>query len=48
MGWRDAVLDQLVEMVGDEEMPPELFAGMIETGLENLKLAAVPPALIRH
>jgi helicase-exonuclease AddAB, AddB subunit len=39
------LLDQLVEMVGDEDMPPELFAGMVETGLESLKLAAVPPAL---
>ncbi|GLX69174.1 helicase-exonuclease AddAB subunit AddB [Paenibacillus glycanilyticus] len=39
------LLDQLVEMVGDEAMSPELFAGMVETGLESLKLAAVPPAL---
>ncbi|MFX3633685.1 MAG: helicase-exonuclease AddAB subunit AddB [Candidatus Pristimantibacillus sp.] len=39
------LLDQLVEMVGEESMPPEMFAGMVETGLESLKLAAVPPAL---
>lgn len=39
------LLDQLVELVGGEAMPPEMFAGMIETGLESLKLAAVPPAL---
>ncbi|MUT66664.1 helicase-exonuclease AddAB subunit AddB [Paenibacillus sp. NEAU-GSW1] len=39
------LLDQLVEMAGDEAMSPEIFAGMVETGLESLKLAAVPPAL---
>ncbi|MGG4036494.1 helicase-exonuclease AddAB subunit AddB [Paenibacillus cisolokensis] len=39
------LLDQLVELAGDEQMPPELFAGMVETGLESLKLASVPPAL---
>ncbi|MFC4778535.1 helicase-exonuclease AddAB subunit AddB [Paenibacillus sp. GCM10023252] len=39
------LLDQLVEMTGDEAMTPELFAGMVETGLESLKLASVPPAL---
>ncbi|MFF2481972.1 helicase-exonuclease AddAB subunit AddB [Paenibacillus sp. NPDC058071] len=39
------LLDQLVEMVGDEAMPPAMFAGMVETGLEGMKLAAVPPSL---
>ncbi|WP_042162779.1 helicase-exonuclease AddAB subunit AddB, partial [Paenibacillus gorillae] len=39
------LLDQLVEMAGSEAMPPELFAGMVETGLESLKLSAVPPAI---
>ncbi|OUS77532.1 helicase-exonuclease AddAB subunit AddB [Paenibacillus sp. MY03] len=40
-----ALLDQLVELAGDEKMPPELFAGMVESGLDSLTLAAVPPAL---
>ncbi|QYR20149.1 helicase-exonuclease AddAB subunit AddB [Paenibacillus sp. sptzw28] len=39
------VLDQLAEMTGGETLPVQLFAGMIETGLESLKLAAVPPSL---
>lgn len=39
------VLDQIVEMMGDEQLAPELFAGILETGLESLKLALVPPAL---
>lgn len=39
------LLDQLVEMAGEEAVAPELFAGMMETGLESLKLAAVPPSL---
>lgn len=39
------LLDQLVELTGDERLSPELFAGMMETGLESLKLAAVPPSL---
>lgn len=39
------LLDQLVELAGEQKVAPELFAGMIETGLDSLKLAAVPPAL---
>ncbi|AJY76318.1 helicase-exonuclease AddAB subunit AddB [Paenibacillus beijingensis] len=39
------MLDQLVELMGDEEVAPELFAGMIDTGVESLKLSAVPPSL---
>jgi len=39
------LLDQLVEMTGDQKLSPELFAGMVEAGLDSLKLAAVPPAL---
>jgi len=38
-------LDQLVEMMGSEKVAPELFAGMLDTGLEGLKLASVPPAI---
>ncbi|MFC4599347.1 helicase-exonuclease AddAB subunit AddB [Cohnella hongkongensis] len=39
------LLDQLVELMG--ELPPdlELFAGMVDSGLEELKLGAVPPSL---
>ncbi|WP_127508172.1 helicase-exonuclease AddAB subunit AddB [Paenibacillus humicus] len=40
-----SLLDQLVEMAGEEEVPADLFAGMVETGLESLKLSAVPPSL---
>lgn len=40
-----SLLDQLVELAGDEEMAPELFAGMVEAGLDSLKLASVPPSL---
>lgn len=39
------LLDQLVELAGQEAVSPELFAGMVEAGLDSLKLAAVPPAL---
>jgi len=39
------LLDQLTEMTGAEELATELFAGMVETGLESLQLAAVPPSL---
>ncbi|PZD93947.1 helicase-exonuclease AddAB subunit AddB [Paenibacillus sambharensis] len=39
------LLDQLVELAGDESVTPELFAGMVETGLDSLKLASVPPAV---
>lgn len=40
-----SLLDQLVELAGEEAVTPELFAGMVEAGLDSLKLAAVPPAL---
>ncbi|SDT36284.1 DNA helicase/exodeoxyribonuclease V, subunit B [Paenibacillaceae bacterium GAS479] len=40
-----ALLDQLVEMAGDESIPLDLFTGMVQTGLETLKLSAVPPSL---
>lgn len=39
------LLDQIVEMMGDEPLEPELFAGILETGLKDLKLGMVPPAL---
>ncbi|GAF07021.1 ATP-dependent nuclease [Paenibacillus pini JCM 16418] len=39
------LLDQIVEMMGSEKMNIELFAGVLETGLSELKLALVPPSL---
>ncbi|THF72770.1 helicase-exonuclease AddAB subunit AddB [Cohnella fermenti] len=39
------LLDQLVEMMGDESPDLPLFVGMVDAGLEQLKLGAVPPAL---
>ncbi|MCR2803189.1 helicase-exonuclease AddAB subunit AddB [Paenibacillus soyae] len=40
-----ALLDQLVELAGDQEIAPELFAGMVEAGLDSLNLASVPPSI---
>ncbi|MFC5405128.1 helicase-exonuclease AddAB subunit AddB [Cohnella soli] len=39
------LLDQLVELMGDHAADAELFAGMVDAGLEELKLGAVPPSL---
>jgi ATP-dependent helicase/nuclease subunit B len=39
------VLDQLVELMGDQPANVQLFAGMVDSGLEELKLGAVPPSL---
>ncbi|MFB9280064.1 helicase-exonuclease AddAB subunit AddB [Cohnella cellulosilytica] len=39
------LLDQLVELMGDRLPDLELFAGMVDSGLEELKLGAVPPSL---
>ena len=39
------LLDQLVELMGDQPKDAQLFAGMIDSGLEELKLGAVPPSL---
>lgn len=39
------LLDQIVEMMGEEELELELFAGILETGLKDAKLALVPPSL---
>ncbi|WP_366294661.1 helicase-exonuclease AddAB subunit AddB [Paenibacillus sp. AN1007] len=39
------LLDQMVDMMGNERLDISLFAGMIETGLTELKLGLVPPAL---
>lgn len=39
------LLDQLVELMGEQSPDTLLFAGMIDSGLEELKLGAVPPSL---
>lgn len=39
------LLDQIVEMMGDEKLSTELFAGILDTGLTELKMALVPPSL---
>jgi len=38
-------LDQLVELVGEEPADLELFSGMVEAGLDSIRLGLVPPAL---
>jgi ATP-dependent helicase/nuclease subunit B len=39
------LLDQLAELMGDRKLEPALFAGMIDAGLEELQIGAVPPSL---
>jgi ATP-dependent helicase/nuclease subunit B len=39
------VLDQIVELMGDERLQLSTFAGVVETGLAGMKLSQVPPAL---
>lgn len=39
------VLDQLVEMIGDERIGFDAFAELLDAGLEEIKLGLVPPAL---
>ncbi|MBP1992860.1 helicase-exonuclease AddAB subunit AddB [Paenibacillus eucommiae] len=39
------MLDQLVETMGDEVVAFELFAGLVDTGLESMKLGLVPPSM---
>lgn len=39
------LLDQIVEMMGEEKLAPEAFAGVLETGIKSLSLGLVPPAL---
>ncbi|XID95386.1 helicase-exonuclease AddAB subunit AddB [Paenibacillaceae bacterium WGS1546] len=40
-----ALLDQLVELMGEQAADVPLFVGMVDSGLEELKLGAVPPSL---
>ncbi|WP_019909235.1 helicase-exonuclease AddAB subunit AddB [Paenibacillus sp. HW567] len=39
------LLDQIAEMMGNERMDLDVFAGVLETGLAELKMGLVPPAL---
>lgn len=39
------LLDQIAEMMGKEAMDFDVFAGVLETGLAELKMGLVPPAL---
>lgn len=37
--------DQMVEVIGDGETTIEMFTSLLETGLENITLGLVPPAI---
>jgi ATP-dependent helicase/nuclease subunit B len=39
------MLDQLVETMGKEKVSFELFTGLLDTGLESMKLGLVPPSM---
>ena len=39
------MLDQLVETMGEDCLSLELFNGLIETGMESMKLGLVPPSM---
>jgi ATP-dependent helicase/nuclease subunit B len=39
------MLDQLVETMGEDHVSLELFAGLMETGMESMKLGLVPPSM---
>lgn len=39
------LLDQIVEMMGNERLEFDVFTGVLETGLAELKMGLVPPAL---
>lgn len=39
------LLDQMVELMGEEAIPLELFTKIIESGLQTLQFSLVPPAL---
>jgi ATP-dependent helicase/nuclease subunit B len=45
--WRAVLelLDQLVEVFGEEKIPVSLFSRLLEAGLESMNFALVPPAL---
>ncbi|WP_054956670.1 helicase-exonuclease AddAB subunit AddB [Paenibacillus dakarensis] len=39
------LLDQVVEMMGSEKLSTEIFTGILDTGLTELKMSLVPPSL---
>ncbi|OAB33965.1 helicase-exonuclease AddAB subunit AddB [Paenibacillus glacialis] len=39
------LLDQIVELMGEENIGVELFTGILETGLTEMKLSLVPPSI---
>jgi ATP-dependent helicase/nuclease subunit B len=39
------MLDQIVEVMGDEQLDVDEFASVLEAGMENLTFALVPPSL---
>lgn len=39
------LLDQIVEMMGNEKLGAEKFTGILDTGLSELQMALVPPSL---
>lgn len=39
------LLDQIVEMMGEEKLPLDRFAGIVDAGLETIRLGLVPPSL---
>lgn len=40
-----SLLDQIVEMMGEEIISRELFSGILDTGLKALQLSLVPPSI---
>jgi ATP-dependent helicase/nuclease subunit B len=40
-----AVLDQVVEALGDEILPVQEYAAILETGFESMRLGLIPPGL---
>ncbi|WP_019153306.1 helicase-exonuclease AddAB subunit AddB [Robertmurraya massiliosenegalensis] len=39
------LLDQFVEMLGEEEIPLKKFAAILDAGMESLRFSLVPPAI---
>ncbi|OAB30073.1 helicase-exonuclease AddAB subunit AddB [Paenibacillus macquariensis subsp. defensor] len=39
------LLDQIVELMGEENIGVDLFTGILETGLTEMKLSLVPPSI---
>ncbi len=39
------LLDQVVEALGEEALPPEEYAAVLDAGLESMRLGLIPPGL---